>query len=186
MMEKVMDRADEVLLEGRQSVRNLRQISCSQLSDALANCGKELAQDHPALFDLTVSGPHNVLDPVLSNELYLLAREAIFNSFRHSQARTIEVEVIYESARLSLRVRDDGVGMSQQTVIEGKAGHWGLPGMRERAEKIGGQIKIWSAPNSGTEIEVTIPAQIAYRNYARRNFGDRLKEFSLTLGGKTP
>jgi signal transduction histidine kinase len=76
--------------------------------------------------------------------------------------------------------------MSQQTVIEGKAGHWGLPGMRERAEKIGGQIKIWSGPNSGTEIEVTIPAQIAYRNYARRNFGDRLKEFSLTLGGKTP
>ncbi|RZU35155.1 two component regulator with propeller domain [Edaphobacter modestus] len=185
MFENVMERADEVLLEGRESVRNLREdgIPDGQLSEALAGCGEELAQDHHAAFNLSVSGTPKVLDPVFFNELYLIAREALFNAFKHSRATKIEVEVIYDSARLSLRIRDDGIGMSQQILTEGKTGHWGLLGMRERTQKIGGQIKLWSNADVGTEIEVTIPSQIAYRDYRKKTFWIRVKEISRKLRG---
>ena len=185
MMVNVMDRADEVLLEGRQSVRNLREdaISDGRLSEALASCGEELARDHKAVFRLSISGTPKKLDPVLFNELYLIAREALFNAFKHSQATKIEVEVLYDTIRLSLRIRDDGIGVSQQILTDGKKGHWGLLGMRERAQKIGGQIKIWSNNDAGTEVEVTIPDTIAYRQYRRGSLWSRITEGGRMLGG---
>ena len=188
MMESVMDRADEVLLEGRQSVRNLREdaISHGRLSEALASCGEELARDRGAIFRLSVSGTPQKLDPVIFNELYLMAREALFNAFRHSQATTIEVEVLYDTLRLALRIRDDGIGMSQQILTEGRKGHWGLLGMRERAQKIGGQMRIWSNNDAGTEVEVTVPEKIAYRHYRRGSLWSRLKEGGKMLGGIKP
>jgi signal transduction histidine kinase/ligand-binding sensor domain-containing protein len=176
MMEQVMDRADQVLLEGRQSVRDLRDegASTGELLNALASCGKELAQDE-TLFSLAVVGTPELLDPVVFNEVYRIAREALVNAFLHAQAAKVEVELTYGRARVSVRVRDDGVGIDRRILDGGKKGHWGLSGMRERAQKIGAQLKIWSNTGVGTEIELTVPARIAYPHKRKASLWMRIR-----------
>jgi signal transduction histidine kinase/ligand-binding sensor domain-containing protein len=164
LMESVLDRADEVLLEGRERVRDLRhdETSPSELPDMLAAYGKELARGHAIRFTLSVIGTQRPLDPMVGDEVYRIGQEALTNAFRHSQSEKIELEITYERSRLQLRVRDDGIGIDHDVLHRGRDGHWGLVGMRERTQKIGGQLKIWSQEAAGTEIELTIPAAIAY------------------------
>ena len=164
MMEKVLDRADEVLQEGRQRVRELRAegMSGNDLIEALIESGEELAQGQDALFSLAVVGTPQTLNPIVCNEAYRIAQEAISNAFRHSNGSEIDVEVTYSSERLSLRVCDNGRGMSEDILASGRAGHWGLSGMRERAQKIGATLSLWSRPGGGTEIDLSVPSKIAY------------------------
>jgi signal transduction histidine kinase len=85
------------------------------------------------------------------------------NAFRHAQARHIEVEIQYDPRQFRLRVVDNGKGIDPAVLnAGGRAGHHGLPGLKERAELAGGKLSVWSKPDSGTEIEVTIPGSIAY------------------------
>jgi signal transduction histidine kinase len=80
------------------------------------------------------------------------------------------VDIHYDERELRLRVRDDGKGISAQLLSnKGRSGHWGLQGMRERAKLVGGRLEIWSELDSGTEIELRIPASIAYLNSAPSN-----------------
>jgi signal transduction histidine kinase len=164
MMEDALDRADEILLEGRQSVRDLREKGNSEgeLSETLANLGKELAHERPTLFSIAVVGRARALDPTVFNEICRIGQEALINAFQHAKASKIEVELTYDSARVDLRVRDDGMGIASEVLRTGRLGHWGLSGMRERAHKIGARLHIWSKPNAGTEIELTIAADLAY------------------------
>jgi signal transduction histidine kinase len=177
MMEQVLDRADEVLLEGRQSVRDLREEGTSEteLSEALRQCGEELAHNHGSLFGLTIVGEPKPVAPVVFNESYRIAREALINAFQHSEARKIEVEVTYLESGISLRVRDDGMGIDATTLSKGRAGHWGLSGMRERAQKIAAKVDIWSQAGAGTEIELTIPSDVAYPQKMERSLWHRIK-----------
>jgi signal transduction histidine kinase len=95
--------------------------------------------------------------------VYRIVREAARNAFRHASARAIEVEISYGDSQFSARVRDDGIGLDPNIVDRGqRTGHWGLPGMRERAESFGGNLNVWSERGAGTEVEVSIPGQIAY------------------------
>jgi signal transduction histidine kinase/ligand-binding sensor domain-containing protein len=164
MMVEAMDRADHVLLEGRQSVRDLREatISGRSLSESLMKCGEELAPQHSSQFSVAVLGTPLALSPVVYSEVERIAREAIMNAFQHSRAVTIEVELTYGRARLCIRVRDNGIGIDEETLHQGKIGHWGLSGMRERAQKIGAQLNIWSTAKAGTEIELLVPGKVAY------------------------
>jgi signal transduction histidine kinase/ligand-binding sensor domain-containing protein len=177
MMEQVLDRADEVLLEGRQSVRDLREEGTSEteLSEALRHCGEELAQNHNSQFSLTIVGEPKPVAPVVFNESYRIAREALINAFQHAQARKIEVEVTYLESGISLRVRDDGMGIDPTTLSKGRAGHWGLSGMRERAQKIAAKVDIWSQVGAGTEIELTIKSKVAYPQKMERSRWQRIK-----------
>jgi signal transduction histidine kinase len=164
MIEGVLDRADQVLLEGRQSVRDLREEGTdgNELSHALAHCAEELAEGKTSLFSLSVIGTPQALGPIVFNEVYRIGREALINAFQHSKAAKIELELTYADAQFCLRIRDDGAGIDPDILGAGKPGHWGLSGMRERARKIGAQLNIWSKPGAGTEIELTIPAKVAY------------------------
>jgi signal transduction histidine kinase len=112
---------------------------------------------------VVVEGTPRDLHPILRDEIYRIAGEALRNAFRHAQARRIEVAIGYGERQFRLRVRDDGKGIDPK-VLEGqaRAGHFGLPGMRERAELIGGELEVWSQRQSGTEIELKIRASIAY------------------------
>jgi len=87
-----------------------------------------------------------------------MARELLRNAFRHARAHRIEVEVRYDDGLLRVRIRDDGIGIDPK-VLEpgGRAGHFGLPGVRERAQRIGAQLDFWSEAGAGTEVELTIP-----------------------------
>ena len=167
MMEKALGRADEVLAEGRDRVRDLRDALSLQgeLSKALNETAEDLALVHQATFTLTVKGAPRTLHPVVMEEAYLIAREALTNAFRHAAARQIEIEVIYGMRQLRTHVRDDGIGIDVEVLTKGGTpGHWGLPGMRERATKLGARLLVRSGLGSGTDVELAVPAAIAYRD----------------------
>ena len=109
-----------------------------------------------------VEGPPQDLHPILRDDVYAIAREAICNAFRHAQARNIEVDLTYSRSLLRLRIRDDGKGIDPGILPEGRDGHYGVPGIRERAKRIGGKLDVWSGNGAGTETELSIPGSIAY------------------------
>jgi signal transduction histidine kinase len=119
---------------------------------------------------------------LIRDEIYRIASEALRNAFRHAEASRIEVQLSYNEKSFELRVRDDGKGIDPKLLSdEGLPGHFGLRGMRERAQRIGGQFTLWSAPGSGTEIELSIPGARAYAESgaARRAwFGEKPAEKS--------
>jgi len=171
LMVEALDRADEALLEGRNRVRDLRSetATVNDLSESLRACIEELASDYPIEASATEVGTRQPLHPIVRDEAYRIAREALSNAFQHSKASKIEAEITYHSENLRLRLRDDGSGIDQSILNDGRSGHWGLSGMRERAEKIGAQFSIWSSPGAGTEIDLIIPAKVAYYRRPRRS-----------------
>jgi len=102
---------------------------------------------------------------MIREESYFVGREAIINALTHSDGRNVEVEIIYDSSEFRLRIRDDGRGIDPDVLEKGgRSGHWGLQGMRERADRIGAKLNLWSRPGSGSEVELTVPAATAYRS----------------------
>jgi len=163
-LEQALERGDQAIAEGRESIHDLRSSTVvgHDLGTAVAALGAELASQDSATFGLTVEGTPRNVRPILRDEIYRIAREAVRNALRHAQARRIEAEITYGERLFRLRIRDDGKGMDPGIVEEGLSGHYGLTGMRERAAQIGAQLHIWSGPGAGTEIELTIPGPIAY------------------------
>jgi len=154
---------------------------------AIRTIGAELATDatnHDSVeFSVQVEGTPRDLRPILRDEVYRIAAEALRNAFRHSHGRQIEVEIHYDERQLRLRVRDDGKGMDPKVFSEdGRAGHFGLHGMRERAKLVGGNLTVWSEIDSGTEVELSIPASNAYEKDAGRRLW--LNKLAEKLSGK--
>ena len=170
MLESTLDRADEVLLEGRQRIHDLREddMTGDGLWDNLARWGKELAQDSSSRFSAAIIGISQPLDPAVSDQVYQIGREALTNAFQHAAAKQIELEIAYTRREVKLLVRDDGDGIDNEILKGGRSGHWGLFGMRERAQKIGAQLNIWSHGGAGTEIDLSVPAKAAYRRADKR------------------
>jgi signal transduction histidine kinase len=180
---RTLDRAirngDEAVAEGRDAIQNLRLGSAQRrLEDLLTATGQELrdAQDgngHSAVFQVVIEGQPRTLSPLLQDEIYRIAREVLRNAFQHAEAHRIEAAIQYDPDLFRLRIRDDGKGIDAKVLQEGaRAGHWGLPGMRERAKRIGAQLKLWSERGAGTEVELTVPASVAYAaSHVRRRFG---------------
>lgn len=177
MMEQALDRADGVLTEGRQRVRDLRSegSDSDELPRSLRLCGEELSLGRPTTYSVTVLGTPRAMTPVVFNETERIAREAVNNAFLHSGAARIEVELTFETGRVCLRVRDNGSGIDPDILSDGRAGHWGLSGMRERAQTIGSQLNIWSHKGAGTEIELIIAAAVAYPPRGKRSFRARFR-----------
>jgi signal transduction histidine kinase len=163
-LEQTLDRADQVVTESRKAVHDLRlsTVVSNDLARAVRALGDELSSDDSATFDLVVEGQTQELHPIVRDEFYRIAREALRNAFTHSRAHHIEVEITYAERVLRLRIRDDGEGIAPAILEEGRDGHYGLPGMRERAADIGAKLDIWSGIGTGTEIDLSIPGSIAY------------------------
>jgi signal transduction histidine kinase/ligand-binding sensor domain-containing protein len=171
-MEQALERADEVLAEGRDRVQDLRSPGDDcDLTESLAALGAKLAIDQTAHFRSTVEGLPRALHPIVREEAMFIAREALVNAFRHANAHQIEVELSYGEAELRMRIRDDGRGLNVEVQEDGgRTGHWGVVGMRERAKKIRATLTIWSKPGAGTEVELRVPAHMAYRLRQREPF----------------
>jgi signal transduction histidine kinase len=109
-----------------------------------------------------VEGESRDLHPILRDEVYRIASEATCNAFRHSGGGRIKVEICYDKKHLRVLVQDNGKGIDPQVLDGGREEHFGLRGMQERAKLAGGKLTVRSKPDSGTEVELTIPASIAY------------------------
>jgi ligand-binding sensor domain-containing protein/signal transduction histidine kinase len=166
LTEQALNRADRVLGEGRNRIKDLRATAdeAADLPQALAAEGEQLVLTYPAQFRTSVDGAHRELHPIVRDEIFQIARESLSNAFQHSGAQHIEAEVSYGDTLLHVRIRDDGRGIGTDVLdAGGRPGHFGLLSMRERAEKIGAQLKIWSKAGAGTEIHLQVPAEVAYR-----------------------
>jgi len=163
-VERGLDLIRQVSQEGRNALRSLRsrQTSSEGLEQALSLLSKEFALPENIDFVVATDGQPRVLRPLVRDEAYLIAREAVINAIHHAQASKIEVEVCYGSRQLRVMVRDNGCGIDSQLVRTGREGHWGLQGMRERAEKIGGRLNVLSGVDAGTEIELSVPGALAF------------------------
>ena len=166
---EIIDRTAKAITEGRDAVQGLREstVQTNDLARAIETLAQELASD-PAnhgspLFRVTVEGEPHDLHPILRDEIYRIAAEALRNAFHHAAASRIEVEIRYDHQQFRLRVRDDGKGIDAAVLFrQSTERHYGLPGMRERAILIGGKLEVWSEIGTGTEVELSIPAQKAY------------------------
>jgi len=167
-------RADEVLIEGRDRVREIRSEPSHGLPNLLGSFGHSQASESTS-FQLSLIGTVVALRPLICDDVYGIAREALTNAFRHASASKVEAELTYERAQFNLRIRDNGTGMDEQTVSGGRLGHWGLQGIRERAHLSGGKLSIRSRPGAGTEVELLIPGKLAYAESERSDrTGDQI------------
>ena len=172
-------RTEQAITEGRGAIGDLRSEPAAQsdLAELLTAMGQELAAFEDAngngpLFRVIVEGERRRLSPILQEEVYWIARELLRNAFQHAHANQIEAEIRYEGHRFRMRVRDDGKGIDPN-VLEagGRAGHWGLTGLRERAQRLGVRLDFWSEVGAGTEVQLTVPAAVAYeKSYDRVRF----------------
>ena len=155
----------QVIEEGRNAVRGLRSPGSDSpdLEHAFSRIRQEIAVQEPVGFRVVIGGRPRPLHPMIRDEVYRIGREALVNAFRHARAQTIEVEVEYVAHHLRVVVRDDGLGIDAQVLRSGRDGHWGLSGMRERAERIGARLKVRSRAASGTEVELSVPSPVAYQ-----------------------
>jgi len=164
-----IDDAFHAITEGRDAVQGLRALTVGgdDLAAAIKTLGEALAgqdSEHGSMLPrVDVTGTPQTLRPLVRDEIYRIAGESLRNAFRHADAKRIEVDLCYDERELRLRVRDDGKGIDPRFLREeGQAGHYGIPGMRERAKLLGGILTLWTAPDSGTEVELTIPGPLAY------------------------
>jgi len=166
-LETAIEQAAGAITEGRDAVQGLRDstVEHNDLALAIRTLGEELAAAsaaQPPQFRVAVEGEPRDLHPILRDDIYRIAAEALRNAFLHAEAKQIEVELRYDDEQFRLRVRDDGKGIDPAIQSgQGREGHFGLSGMRERAALIGAKLTIWSKSNSGTEVELRLAAKIA-------------------------
>lgn len=176
-MGKVLELMKRVIDEGRNTVQGLRSSYSGTPDLAFSTITRELAIPPEVDFRVLVKGPPRPLHPVLRDEVYRIGREALINAFRHSQGTSVEIELEYTAKRLRVLVRDNGCGIDPKLLRSGRDGHWGLTGMRERAERIGAQLHVWSNIEGGTEIDLSVPGHVAFQrqpsNVIRRSLGGR-------------
>ena len=149
--------------EGREAIQGMRSstIMKNDLARAPREGGGSDGCGRTAIFELRVQGASRDIHPILRDDVYRIALEALRNAFKHADAKAIEAEIVYGDS-LRVRIRDDGKGIDPAIMNEGRSRHYGIPGMRERAGRIGGKLDVWSGAGTGTEIQLNIPGNIAF------------------------
>ena len=166
-LERVSKWLSQATLEGRAALNSLR-TSTTEKND-LAEAFRRATQNGliPASMrvDFSVVGASKEMHPIVRDEVYRIGYEAIRNSIVHSNASLLQVELRYDQD-LSVRVKDNGIGIDPVVLSEGKNQHFGLQGMKERAARIGGKLTLNSSATSGTEVVITVPGSIVFRKRA--------------------
>jgi signal transduction histidine kinase len=147
-VDEAIQAAEAGITEGRAAIQDLRPEAAAQrdLPELLKAAGHELAEAHQSkanapAFSIVVEGKQRDLSLMFQDEVYRISREVIRNAFAHADATHIEVEIHYDNDQLRVRIRDDGKGIGPEILkAGGQPGHWGIPGMCERAQRIGSRL----------------------------------------------
>ena len=173
-LDAALKRADTLILEGRNSVQDLRGEADKdkRLSDMLAEAVRDLTTGNAPAVKISEEGIAHPLRTLVQEEFCKIGREAIGNALRHANPTQIKVEIHYGRRLFRLTCRDDGAGIPDDIVhAAGRNGHWGLKGMRERARSVGATFSLWTSEGKGTEVEVRLYSSAAYD---RPSFWNRL------------
>jgi ligand-binding sensor domain-containing protein/signal transduction histidine kinase len=169
-LDAALVRAEQALDEGRRSIQELRSgpTAIEDLDQVLIATGQEIASsqrtgDSVPHFEVIMQGERRGLSPIVHEEVLRITRELLRNAFQHARAHHIEAEIRYDNNGFRLVIRDDGKGIDPKILRDGgRAGHWGLPGIHERARGMGARLEFWSQAGAGTEVRLTLPAAVAY------------------------
>ena len=181
-MEQLSGWLGQATEEGRAALNSLRTstIETNDLAAALRRATQECWFDKAIAVKFLATGGPRDMHPVARNEIYRIGYEAIRNACEHASASRLEIALTY-ARDLTLRVNDNGVGMKAAVLTEGKQGHFGLQGMRERAERIGSKLTLVSSASSGTQVTLVVPGNVVFRKSSVTRF-ERIKTF-LRLNG---
>jgi signal transduction histidine kinase/ligand-binding sensor domain-containing protein len=163
-LEAALVAADAIVVDARDRVRDLRGADGAGDICALV---KEVVSatpfDPPIPVRVIVEGKPQPLHPLVAAEIGRIVREALLNIVHHARATSAEIAISFDSRRVAIRVRDNGVGIPEEVLMRGeRKGHFGMIGMRERAERIGAVFGIVSSPRAGTEVTLSLPAELAF------------------------
>lgn len=163
--DQILQLMEQGVEEGRKAIQCLRSPGFGPLDlvAALSEVGQGSWAQPGVDFRATIVGQQQPLRSTIQQEIYSIGREALVNAFCHSRAKRIDLEIGYSDRNLTIWIRDNGCGMDPQVLETGRKGHWGVTGMRERAARIGGQLKISTGPNAGTEIELSVSSDVAFQ-----------------------
>jgi signal transduction histidine kinase len=171
-----------MVIEGRDRILMLRRADgrATDLVDALAAFGARQSARNAPHFRITAVGEPRTLQVIALDQLIDIGKEAIRNSFQHARAGRIDVRIEYRRRSLMLHISDDGSGLpTSESIYQSKPGHFGLTGMRERAEELGAQIWIERKEPTGTQVRVVVPACVAFTDAQRSVWAHRLDETLL-------
>ncbi|MDB6008577.1 MAG: integral rane sensor signal transduction histidine kinase [Gammaproteobacteria bacterium] len=158
VIDDLLDRSDDIIAEARHSIQDLREREKQtlELAQEISALSQELGSEESVPVTVLTNGEPYELNSDAHENVLLIVREALINSFKHASPRAIEVQVDYRKTEFKLAVRDDGRGIDENVIKLGREGHWGLHGMRERAASIHGKLLILSKIGAGTEIEIVV------------------------------
>jgi signal transduction histidine kinase len=164
VLRRALDLMSKGIDEGRAALLGLRSpvLAEGSLEKALCDVRDDFTPGERARVRIVVLGETAPLDSAVQQQIYWIAREAMLNALRHSEATRVEAEVEYLRRKLRVVVRDNGSGIDPQLLQSGSTSHFGLTGMRERAASIGAKIRVWSKHGSGTEVEISISLSKAH------------------------
>jgi ligand-binding sensor domain-containing protein/signal transduction histidine kinase len=149
--------------EAREAVWNLRRNKASESSfaTALQGMAEQIAREFSIPVTCELAGRPFVLNQYATHELLMMVREALHNAALHAKPGKIEIRVAFARNDLTLEVRDDGLGFDPARVGTHQDHHYGLVGMRERVQSVGGRFKLESAAGKGTEVQIQIPRKFS-------------------------
>jgi len=170
---------------GRRALNDLRTapLSVADLVKSFSQLANELTRDAGPKIDVIVEGRERPLNALAGNDVLQVGRQAITNALQHARARRIHVLLSYGEQQLRIRVQDNGCGMSEEALNLQRHGHYGMTGMQERAERLGGSISITSRIGEGTEVNLSVPAHLLYQDGSLRS-GSRLADKWRYVTGK--
>jgi signal transduction histidine kinase len=175
-LEKALTTADRIIEEGRNRVNRLRaeNLNDAELKSLIEGVAANLNAARPIDVVVERKGKSTTLYSHVVDEVFCIVREALTNAFRHSGASRIVIDLDYQKREFRMSCRDNGCGFDADAFYARQTnGHWGLRGMKERAQSMGAKLSLTSTAHKGTEVHITLPARLAYVRY--RRFGDFLK-----------
>ncbi len=184
LMERALDVADQVVEEARGQVKNLRSNTNmeSELQNSLKEAANALGLQQNIEFGVRIIGEPRALQPLVTEEILSIAKEALMNALKHANATRISITLDYNTTCLILSVKDNGRGIDPDILDSGhRVDHWGIPGMQERAAELKTTLIIKSAPDAGTEILLSVPARLAYSAIPHEASWNSLKLWAKTL-----
>jgi signal transduction histidine kinase len=165
---RALDLSRALMQQGREVLRDLRAKTrdAADITKALSRTIEECQRQGGPACSLIVEGPPRTLNPLVAEDFMQIGRQAIANAFQHAAAKEIKISLIYRASELCLEVKDNGCGIDPGIAEAGKPGHYGLIGMKERAERIGAVLTISSRVGEGTKVTVAVPGKRAFREAA--------------------
>lgn len=183
-MERSLDNAESLLVSGRDRLKEMRGYIArdGDIATEIRSIADGLFQHLQCNVTVKVDGVAAQLKSIVYEESMWIVREALTNASRHSKAHNLNVQVFFTSKDFRVSIQDDGIGLAAHAFLAHHKGHFGLVGMRERTEAMGGRFNVRSDKGHGTSINLSLPSRVAYiaqQRWWNRFFSSRSKRLAV-------